>query len=188
MVQMSTEELLRSAREGDKRAEARLIEHLYQDLKRMAAYHLAGERRNHTLQPTALVNEAYRRLAASAGLQASDRGHLFALMGTTMRRVLVDCARARKTSPNGNLRQARPGELEEVFQFDPRRPKRYLALDHALEMLAARDPKLVALVEMRFFAGLTEEQAAEALGVSRRTVVRWWLVSKAVLQEEMLSA
>ena len=160
-----------------------MIEHLYQDLKRLAAHYMASERPNHTLAPTALVNEAYRRLMGNATLQAKDRHHFFALAGRTMRRVLVDHGRRRKASPQGY--RAPEAELEQIFCFDSQRPGRFLAVDQALIRLAAHDERMCSIVEMRFFAGLSEDEIAEALGLSRRTVIRDWKVAKAWLQEAM---
>lgn len=181
MVQMSesTGELLRLARLGDRDAESKLVDHLYNDLKRMAAHFLAAERKNHTLQPTALVHEAYARLLGKSRLTALDRQHFFHLAGRTMRRVLVDSARHRNSTPARYLEPI--GDLDKVFHHDPDRPARYIAIDEALERLAQKDPDMVKIVEMRFFAGLTEDEIAESLGVSRRTISREWSNAQAEL-------
>lgn len=152
------------------------------ELRSLAGRYLAGERHGHTLQPTALVHEAFVRLAGSAGVPA-DRSEFIALAATSMRRVLVDYARARKASKRGGDRQRvaldpaqAPGERADVD---------LLSLDEALTKLAALDPRQARIVELRFFGGLGVEAAAQVMGVSARTVEADWRMARAWLRREL---
>jgi RNA polymerase sigma factor (TIGR02999 family) len=160
----------------------RLVPLVYDELRRLAHYHMNGERAGHALQTTALVNEVYLRLAGIRGLQWRDRAHFFAMAGTLMRRVLVDYARRQNrgkrgggvsvTSLDGHTIAAAPSvDIE--------------ALDEALERLAGVDPQHCRIVELRFFGGLSIEETAEALGVSPATVKRDWTTAKAWLHHEL---
>jgi len=155
---------------------------VYGDLHRMAERHLRGERPGHTLQPTAIVNEAYMRLVGSEGGDWQNRAHFFAAAARSMRRILVDHARAKKAKKRGG-----PGAaplLDTAIMVEPRAVD-LIAVDDALQKLAALDPAQVRVVELRFFAGLTEDEVAEALGVSPATVHRKWLSAKAYLHREL---
>ncbi len=159
----------------DPTARDRLVPIVYEELRRLAHHYMRGEREDHTLQTTALVNEAYLRLAGIDGLRWRDRAHFFALAATLMRRVLVDHARQRR-------REKRGGGLTVVSLDEnavaPRPEVDVVALDGALERLAAVDPQQSRVVELRFFAGLSVEETAEALGISPATVKRDWATAR----------
>jgi RNA polymerase sigma factor (TIGR02999 family) len=166
----------------DPQARERLVPIVYEELRRLAHHYMRGERAGHTLQTTALVNEVYLRLAGIDEVQWRDRAHFFAMVATLMRRVLVDYARQRgrekrgggvpMTSLDGNA--AAPEQAVDV-----------VALDQALERLAAVDPQQSRIVELRFFAGLSVEETAEAVGVSPATVKRDWATAKLWLYNEL---
>jgi RNA polymerase sigma factor (TIGR02999 family) len=168
----------------DPTARDRLVPIVYEELRRLAHHYMRGEREGHTLQTTGLVNELYLRLAGIDGLKWRDRAHFFAMAATLMRRVLVDYARQRGREKRGagiqvttldeNAVSARP-EVDVV------------ALDGALERLAAVDPQQSRVVELRFFAGLSVEETAEALGISRATVKRDWATAKLWLFDELVT-
>ena len=173
---------------GETAARDRLFEIVYGDLKRIAAYHAARERGGHTLQPTALVHEACLRLLAGmeeGTVHARDRRHFLALASQAMRRLLVDYARARNAEKRGS------GEVEPMPENLPapvtlaHPPEHIVAVDRALDRLAAFSPRQGHVVEMRFFGGLTEEEIAGVLDVNVRTVKRDWAVARAWLQSEL---
>lgn len=174
---------LRAWSAGDASALDRLAPVLHAELKRIARRCMAGERKEHTLQPTALVNEAFVRLVNISGVQWQDRAHFFALSAQMMRRILVSYAVARNSGKRGG--QARRVSLEDALIPSPERDSRIVALDLALEQLALVDARKAQLVEMRFFAGLSVEESAAVLGVSTKTVARDWSVSKAWLARAM---
>jgi len=171
--------VLARVRQGDRLALDELVTRLYPELRRRAAQYLRRERREHTLQPTALVNEAYLRLFDVEGLAWNDRAHFLAAMAQQMRRILVDYARARNAQkgPGGRLRVA----LEDVARTDGPQPIDLLTIDQALTHLAVTDPRSSRVVELRFFGGLTELEMAEVLGVSVSSVKRDWLFARAWL-------
>lgn len=171
--------VLAKVRNGDRTALEELVTLLYPELRRRAAQYLRRERRGHTLQPTALVNEAYLRLFHAEGLEWNDRAHFLAAMAQQMRRILVDYARARNAlkGPGAQLRV----ELEDVAGADHPLPIDLLAIDQALTMLAATDPRASRVVELRFFGGLMELEMAEVLGISVASVKRDWLFARAWL-------
>lgn len=168
-------ELFRLVRAGDMQARERLFHLLYDDLRRLAAFHMRGEPASHTLQPTALVNEVYLRLFGEKAAEISDRSHFLALAGRAMRRLLVDHARA-KGAAKRNLAQGVTFPIERE-----REPVQVLAIDQALNELEVVDERQCRVVEMRFFAGLSEDEIADVLGVSARTVKRDWRIAKAWL-------
>lgn len=172
--------LLRSAREGDGSALDRLIPLLYDDLRQLADKHLRREHGERTLHATALVHEAYVKLAAGGALHAADRAHFFGLAARAMRQVLVDQARKRKSAKRGGdwVRTTLSGGEHQV-ELDP---DELLALDEALNEL---DERARRIVELRFFAGLEELQVAELLGVSDRTVRREWTKARAQLYKRL---
>lgn len=175
--------LLQRIRSGDRAAESQLFDILYDDLRRLAAHYMKGERPSHTLQPTALVNEAYLRIFGDERVAIHDRHHFLSLAGAVMRRLLVDHARAHLAAKRGA--GVAPATLDEHFHYDSSDPARYLALDQALTRLHAIDPRQCQIVEMRFFAGLSEDEIAEALSISERTVKRDWRVARVWLHAEL---
>ncbi|MGZ6988234.1 MAG: sigma-70 family RNA polymerase sigma factor [Thermoanaerobaculia bacterium] len=168
--------------QGDREALERVIPLVYSDLHRMAERHLRRERPGHTLQPTAIVNEAYLRLVGSEGAAWQNRAHFFAAAARSMRRILVDHARARDAKKRGGGRNR--FLLDTAVMVEPRAVD-LIAVDDALEKLAALDPEQGRVVEMRFFAGLTEGETAEVLEISPSTVHRKWLSAKAYLHREL---
>jgi RNA polymerase sigma-70 factor, ECF subfamily len=175
--------LLASVRNGDRTAESRLLSLVYGELNRLAQLYMSRERAGHTLQPTALVNEAYLRLMGSCSKNWNDRVHFFASASIVMRRVIVDYARRRQAAkrPAGKLRT----ELDEALAAAKPRIEDLLIVDEALTRLAACNPRQARLVEMMYFGGLTEEEAATALGISLRTAKRDWTAARAWLHSEL---
>jgi RNA polymerase sigma factor (TIGR02999 family) len=176
-------QLLARWREGDRRALDELMPLVYDELRRLASHYMRGERSGHTLQTSALVNEASLRLAGHEEMQWQDRVHFFAVAAQTMRRVLVDHARRRGNRKRGGdaLRVA----LDEALVVSDERAAEVIALDEALARLAEVAPRKSQLVELRFFGGLSIEEAAEVLGVSPGTVMRDWTFTKAWLRKEI---
>lgn len=178
--------LLRAWSAGDRGALDVLAPILHAELKRIAQRYMLRERKEHTLQPTALVNEAFLRLVKAHGVQWQDRAHFFALSAQMMRRILVNHAIARGSGKRGG-----PGpriSLDEAMIASPERDSQVVELDGALEELAKLDPRKARIVEMRFFAGLSVEETAAMLKVSPQTVLRDWSLSKTWLAREMSRA
>jgi RNA polymerase sigma factor (TIGR02999 family) len=174
--------ILEAIQQGDPHAAEQLLPLVYDELRQLAAHKLAHEKPGHTLQATALVHEAYLRLFGQQEPRSfSDRGHFFAAAAATMRRILIDNARRKQTQKRGGSRQRQP--LEAVAAPEP--DEELLALDEALQKLAAHDPDKARLVELRYFAGLTGEQAAAVLGISPTTADRHWAFARAWLQAEV---
>lgn len=171
--------LLLRWRQGDEGALDALAPLVYRDLRRMAARLLRGERPEHTLQPTALVHEAYLKLVGEVPVPWQNRSHFFAVAAGAMRHILVDYARGHQRVKRGAGAVAVP--LDEAFVFVPERSIELLALDQALYRLAALDPRKVKVVELRFFAGLNNAEIAEVLEISPNTVMRDWNMAKAWL-------
>ena len=178
-------DVLNAIGQGDPSATDRLLSLVYDELRRLAARRLAGEQPGQTLDATALVHEAYLRLVgADGGLHFANRGHFFAAAAEAMRRILVEAARRRATRKRGG--GARRVELDEaVAAGGARRDDDLLALNEALRELEQHDPQAAELVKLRYFSGLTHQQAAEALGISRRVADRVWAVAKAWLYQRM---
>ena len=174
-------ELLHRLADGDKTAEERLLPLVYQELRRLAAHMFRCERPNHTLQATALVHEAYLRLAGSAEISWQDRAHFFAVAARTMRRILVDHARGLRAGKRRGVRVS----LESALVFSEEQSSELVALDEAMSRLAEWDPRQCRVVELRFFTGLSEADVASVLGVSVRTVKRDWNMAKAWLYGEL---
>jgi RNA polymerase sigma-70 factor, ECF subfamily len=161
-----------------------LAPQLYEELRRLSHAHLRRERPDHTLGTTALVHEAWVRLAGQAGLSADDRTRFFAIASTTMRRVLVDYARERRRIKRGGGAVA--VSLDDIEPFlSEEEADEMLALDDALDRLAKLDPRAVSVVQHRFFGGYTLEETASLLGVSLKTVQRDWLAASAWLRKEV---
>jgi RNA polymerase sigma factor (TIGR02999 family) len=175
--------LLQRARQGDRVAEARLLEVLYAELRKIAGLCIRSERREHTLQATALVHEAYLRLAGNQASEWQNRKHFLAAAAQVMHRVLIDCARARKAQKRGgNLCRV---ELDTALPAPGDWALDLLDIDEALGRLAELDERQARIVELRFFAGLTEVEIAELLGVSERTVKREWEFARAWLHGQL---
>ncbi len=174
--------VLDAAASGDPQAASQLLPLVYDELRRLAALQLAREAPGQTLDATALVHEAYLRLVGPADAQRwQDRGHFFAAAAQAMRRILIDSARRKLAQKRGGGLTRQP--LDAVAAPGP--DEELVALDEALEKLAARDPLKAQLVELRYFAGLTGEQAAAALGISPTTADRHWAYARAWLQTEV---
>jgi RNA polymerase sigma-70 factor (ECF subfamily) len=176
-------ELLNGLRAGKSEAEAKLIPVIYKELRRLAAYYLRAERPDHTLQPTALVHEAYLRLTKIREADWQSRSHFFATAASVMRRVLVDHARRRNANKREHFRDA--VSLEDALVVSPARTSELLALDEALARLAKLNARQSKIVELRFFGGMSEEETASVLGISARTVKRDWRVARAWLHDEI---
>src|SRR5215813_4802338 len=178
-------QLLKRWRKGSREAEAALMERVHGELRRLAAGYMRRERSGRTLQPTAVVNEAYMRLLPQRGVSWENRAHFFGIAAKMMRRVLVDHARRKKAIK----RDAGPGEPVSISGVpSPAReadPVDVLALHTALSALADLDARQAEIVEMRFFAGLTVEEIAEVLEISPATVKREWSTAKLWLRRQM---
>jgi RNA polymerase sigma factor (TIGR02999 family) len=184
--------ILEAIDQGDPHAAEQLLPLVYDELRRLAAHKLAGEAAGQTLQPTALVHEAYLRLvarpssASGPGPEWSGRGHFFAAAAEAMRRILIDRARRRRSRKHGGGHAWQDVDLAQVAA--PQAAEDLLALDEALQKLAAGDPRAAELVKLRYFAGLTIPEAAAALGVSPRTADSWWAYARAWLLAELRGA
>jgi RNA polymerase sigma-70 factor, ECF subfamily len=176
-------ELLLAWGDGDHAALDKLIPLIYDELRRLAAHYLHRERPNHTLQPTALVNEAYLRLVDQTRTKWRGRAHFFGAAAQVMRRILVDYARQHGAAKRGGGGQM--VTLDEGVALAQEREVNLLALDEALTRLEALDPQKSRIVELRFFGGLSIEQTAEVLGVSTATVTRQWRTTKTWLHREL---
>jgi RNA polymerase sigma-70 factor (ECF subfamily) len=174
--------LLLAWRQGDRGALDRLIPLVYEELHRMAERYLRGERPGHTLEPTAIVNEAYLRLIGRQSADWQDRAHFFAVAAQSMRRILVEHARKRDAKKRGG--EGTRYLLDTVVMTEPRAVD-LLALDDALVKLSALDSEQGRVVELRFFGGLTAEETAEVLSVSSKTIQRKWLAAKTFLYREL---
>jgi RNA polymerase sigma factor (TIGR02999 family) len=168
---------------GSKPALDRLIPLVEGELRRLARSYMRRERSDHTLQTTALVNEAYMLLVKQRNVQWQNRAHFFAIAAQLMRRILIDHAKGRKRAKRGG--GAIQVSLDDAMALSTDRPAELLALDDALEKLAANDPRKARVVEMRYFGGLSFEESAEVLGVSANTVMRDWRMARAWLEREI---
>jgi RNA polymerase sigma factor (TIGR02999 family) len=169
---------------GDARAARDLLPLVYDELRRLAARQLAREPAGHTLQPTALVHEAYLRLVGDGeGPAWEGRRHFFAAAAEAMRRILIDDARHKRADKRGGGQTRKDVDLSEVVA--PAEGDDVLALDEALTKLAAADPPVAELVKLRYFGGLTVKQAAEVLGVAPRTADAYWAYARAWLLTEL---
>jgi len=168
---------------GDQSALERLMPLIDEELRRLAHRYMSRERVGHTLQTTALVNEAFLRLVNRKNLQWQNRAHFFGIAANLMRTILVDHARAHASTKRGG--GARKLELDEALVISQQKASEVLALDDALKQLALIDPQQSRIVELRFFGGLTVEEAAEVLHVSPATIKREWSTAKAWLYHEL---
>ncbi len=175
--------VIRALCAGNARAADGLVSYLYDELYRVAAAYLRRERRDHTLQPTALVNEAYLRLVEQEGMEWEDRAHFLGWAAKFMRQVLVDHAAKRRARKRGGGAQRVP--LENLLVGFEKRALDLVALEEALESLAAIDERKSRIVELRFFGGLTIPETAEVLGLSHATVEREWRFTRAWLHEQI---
>jgi RNA polymerase sigma-70 factor, ECF subfamily len=175
--------LLKMLADGNQEAARELIPVIYHELHRLAVGHLRHERPNHTLQATALVHEAYIKLVAQRSTDWKNRAHFFAVASNLMRRILVDHARRQLRAKRG---KGQPKlSLDEVVLLSPDRPDTMIALDECLIRLEKLDARQSRIVELRYFGGLTIEEAAEILGISATTVRREWTSAKAYLYGEL---
>jgi RNA polymerase sigma-70 factor (ECF subfamily) len=174
--------LLRQVRQGEEDATAKLIGAVYAELRQVAARAMRNERGGHTLQPTALVNEAFLRMAQGAGVDWRDRAHFFGVAAHVMREILVDYARKKGAAKRGGGVRV---TLDDSLAIAEDRLGEVVAIDEVLDRLAALDARQAKIVELRFFAGLSVEESAEALGISTPTVKREWASAKAWLHREL---
>jgi RNA polymerase sigma factor (TIGR02999 family) len=176
--------ILSSIEQGDPRAAGELLPLVYDELRKLAAQRLAQEKPGQTLQATALVHEAYVRLVDQQYAKRWDsRGHFFAAAAEAMRRIIIDNARRKAAEKRGGRLERQ--ELDEVAIAAPAPPEDLLALDEALAKLEAEDPIKAQLVKLRYFAGLSEQESAHALGISRTTAHRHWRYAKVWLLNEL---
>ncbi|MGA2981003.1 MAG: sigma-70 family RNA polymerase sigma factor [Terriglobales bacterium] len=185
MTQSSSQitELLAQWSRGDLDAREALMPLVYAELRRLAGSYLRRERSDHTLQPTALVNEAYLKLVEQKNVHWKDKGHFFAITAQLMRRILVDHARSHLAEKRGSGVAKVP--LEGVITMSKERPDDLLTLDESLTRLARIDPRQAQIVELKVFAGLSIEDTAELLGISPATVKRDWSMARAWLVLEI---
>jgi RNA polymerase sigma factor (TIGR02999 family) len=178
-------QLLAAWSQGDPEARDRLIPLVYDELRQVADRYLRRERPDHTLQPTALVHEAYLRLVEQTKVPCQNRAHFFGIAAHVMRQILVNHALSHRTAKRGGGAPTIP--LDDAAGFSQEQDLDLLALDEALARLARLDPQQSRIVELRFFGGLTIEETADALGISAATVKREWTAAKAWLHVEMAS-
>jgi RNA polymerase sigma-70 factor (ECF subfamily) len=179
----SITDLLGRLSKGDRAAEEKLVPAVYGELRRIASHYMRHERQNHTLQPTALVNEAYARLFPTPDISWEGRSHFFAVASQLMRRVLVDYARAKKADKRGGAQQQIT--LVDMFAAADGQDLDVLALNEALDRLAELDERQSKIVELHFFGGLPFEEIGQMLGVATRTVTRDWSMARAWLRTQL---
>ncbi len=178
-------ELLHAMKAGDGAAFDRLVPLVYDELRKIAHHHLNRHRRSETLNTTALVHEVYIKMSKQAELDVQDRAHFLAVSACAMRQVIVQFARARTAAKRGGGEDALPLDEQQIAIDD--HAHQVLEINRILERLRERDDRLARVVECRFFGGLSEQETAEALGVSLRTAQRDWMRARAWLKEEMAS-
>jgi RNA polymerase sigma factor (TIGR02999 family) len=198
-MQQPVTQLLAQWRDGDERAFAQLSTLMYEELRQLAQRHLRRERSDHTIQKTALVNEAFVRLVGQQSVDWQSRAHFIGLASKLMRRVLVDYARARLADKRGGgagvlsldeMAAPEPDEAPDTTptalqHLDAHTQEEVSAIDQALQRLEQIDARQAQIVEMRYFGGLTVEQTAEAIGISAATVKREWTLARAWLRREL---
>ncbi|HUK18202.1 MAG TPA: sigma-70 family RNA polymerase sigma factor [Bryobacteraceae bacterium] len=175
--------LLKRVAAGDGRAGDKLAEAVYAELRRIAGRMMSWERAGHTLQPTAIADEAFLNLIDQPERNWQNRAHFFAVAAQAMRRILVDYSRQKRALKRGGALERVDPEKAELGTFSS--PDDILAIDQALDRLSAIDPRQARIVELRYFAGLTEDETAQVLAVSPRTVKREWAFARAWLYGEM---
>ncbi len=175
--------LLHAWRDGDQGALEKLMPLVYHELHRLAHRYMSRERAGHTLQTTAIVNEAYLRLVDARQVEWKDRAHFFAISANLMRRILVEFARSRGRNKRGG--DVHKVEFDEALVVSPQRGTDLVALNDALTAFAAMDERKAKVIELRFFGGLSVEETAEVLNVSPDTVMRDWRLAKVWLWREM---
>jgi RNA polymerase sigma factor (TIGR02999 family) len=180
-----TTEIVRELAGGRRENLDELIALLYDDLRRMAARFMASERRDHTLQPTAIINEAYVHLVDQRVARWEDRAHFLSVAGRIIRRILVDHARARESQKRGGAGRRERLSGIQVFGSNPEEDIDLLALDEALESLAKISARQAQVVELRYFAGLSIPEIAEVLSIGERSVSREWSGARAWLYREL---
>ena len=176
-------QLLQAASAGDPHAAAALLPLVYEELRRLAAHRLAGERHEHTLQPTALVHEAWLKIAGTDERIWQGRNHFFAAAAEAMRRILVDRARRRLAAKRGAGAERLDTDVLDIPAPAP--DDQLLAMSEALEKFSALDSRKVELVKLRYFVGLSFEEASEVLGIAVPTAKQWWAYARAWLRVEM---
>lgn len=176
-------ELLRAWSEGDHNALEEVLPLVAPQLRQMAHAQMRREGENHTLQTTALINEAYLKLVNQKDAHWENRSHFFAIASKLMRRILLDHAKARLRDKRGGGNT--PASLEDVGDISVEKSKELVALDEALDLLAEIDPIKSQIVEMRHFGGMSVEETAEVLGIAPVTVIRYWGLAKAWLRREI---
>lgn len=179
--------LLQQLRAGRPEAAEQLVPLIYAELRRIAGAQMAHERRGHTLQATAVVHEAYMKLAGEQDIEWQNRAHFFGIAARTMRRILLDYARQRHAGKRGG-HDARKVNMDAELLVADDRLEEVVAVDEVLTRLSAMDEEQGRIVELRFFAGLNVEETAEAMGISPSTVKREWRLAKAWLDRELGSA
>jgi RNA polymerase sigma factor (TIGR02999 family) len=175
--------VLEQVQQGKEEAADELLPLVYEELRKLAAHKMAGEAPGQTLQPTALVHEAWLRLTGAESRTWDSRGHFFAAAAEAMRRILIERARAKSRLRRGGGGERVPLEHVTLASDDP--PETVLAINEALERLAARDPFKAEVVKMRYFVGLSQDEIAQALGVSVPTIRRHWAIARAWLYAEL---
>jgi RNA polymerase sigma factor (TIGR02999 family) len=175
--------ILQGIQEGDTKAPEKLLALVYEDLRRLAASKMAHEAPGQTLQPTALVHEAWLRLVGDGSQEFQGRAHFFAAAAESMRRILVEAARRKSSLKRGA--NAQRAEFDEAQFLAPERSEELLAVDEALDVLAARDPVAADVVKLRYFVGMTMEEAALSLGLSKRTAESVWTYARIWLHREI---
>ena len=170
--------------DGNQEVVNHILPHIYDELKRLASSYLRRERSDHTLQPTALVHEAYMKLVDQKRVRWQNRAHFFGIAAQVMRRILMDHARKHQADKRGGEAEKLPIE-EEILVVSHDRSAELVALDDALHTLAAMDPQKARIVELRYFGGLSIEETAEVMGVSVPTINRQWRMAKAWLYSQL---
>jgi len=175
--------ILEAAQQGDSTAADQLLPLVYGELRRLATHKMASEASGHTLQPTALVHEAWLRLVGNENQKWDGRGHFFAAAAEAMRRILIERARRKRAVRHGGGQS--PADVDDFEIAAPVQDDELLAISEALDKFALRDKQKAELVKLRYFVGLTLEETAEVLGVAVPTASRWWSYSRAWLCQEI---